>query len=113
MASLAQMERELILERTRAGLCPTEGNDGVGENSTLKLKPAPRLRWKRICLKICERTVILPPVALRIGSTPWVRWEALWKGQNSCPFTAIAIVSRTAARQASNPIKRHFRGAGH
>jgi hypothetical protein len=30
------MERELILERTRAGLCPTEGNDGVGENSTLK-----------------------------------------------------------------------------
>jgi hypothetical protein len=65
---------------------------------------------KRIWLKIFERTVILSPVALRIGSTPWVRWAALWKGQKSCPFTVIAVVLRTATQQASNPIKRRFGG---
>ena len=32
------------------------------------------------------------------------------EGEKSCPFTAIAIVSRTAARQESKPIGSYFGG---
>ena len=66
-------------------------------------------RWKRIWLKICERTGILPPVALRIGSTPWIRWEALWKGQE-LPFDRNRYRVTNRCPAGVEPHQEAFRG---
>jgi DNA invertase Pin-like site-specific DNA recombinase len=100
MGALAQFERDLIRERTMAGLKAARERGNVGGRPR-KLKDAD-LKFARSLMRDKSEHWSWPAVAARLGVSHMTLWRAMKRGLVDVPSTSKIATARAARRPASS-----------